>query len=936
MVLLERERELAEIASAISEAKAGRGGAVAIDAAAGLGKTRLLKEARETGSRTGLTVLSGRATELERDFPFALVRQLFEASLATIPAEEREAVLEGAKAARGALGLDPLGDNHDSFAVLHGLYWVTAALAERAPLLLAVDDAHWADAGSLDYLGFLLPRLEELPVALVFTSRPDEPASPEGLGRIVGDPSVPHLTPTPLSTAATASLLTHELGRQPEPSFAAACHEVSGGNPFLLRELVRTLGEQGVEPEAQAAELVRGQAPKRVSQTVLPRIKRLSPAAGVVARSLAVLGDGSNLRVVAQLAGIDPKSAQSTGDELRGVSILEPGAALRFAHPLVRNAVYMDVPAGERARTHAAAAALLRGRGADLEQVATQLLASDPREERADAETLLAAGEQALRAGAPRSAIAYLTRALAEPPPDELRASVLGFLLTAAFRAADQSVLAAIEADVLAEWAREPALRSGWAVELTMLMALGGRFDEAASLLGEAVEIAVGEGDAERAFHLRAQLNTLSLLLPTPAGAEREYDASGVDPNSPAGRLAAAIEARSKAVNGGSAREAADAAKRALGEDGVIFAEAPELAAAPFAVMTLVAADETEAARRGAECAMRIARERDATPDLAQAHFLGGFVSWGCGDLISAEADLRQALDLARLAGIAPLVLMYTGPFMEILIERDEMEAAERELLATGFAEGPIPESALFNMLLLIRAHLRIEQGRMDEAAEDFYALVARAEKLGFGPGPIATAGPYAVRALNAVGDGDRAREFVETMLAGARGWGAPTLSAHVLRAAAAAREGEEGIELLERALRTIEGSPQRLIHAQVLFELGSALRGAGRRGDARPPLREALTIARHCGAARLGRRAHEELEATGERLRRYTPIGVESLTPSERRVAGLAAEGMTNRQIAQALFVTVKTVEAHLSAAYDKLDVPGRRQLPDALNGRL
>jgi DNA-binding NarL/FixJ family response regulator len=100
--------------------------------------------------------------------------------------------------------------------------------------------------------------------------------------------------------------------------------------------------------------------------------------------------------------------------------------------------------------------------------------------------------------------------------------------------------------------------------------------------------------------------------------------------------------------------------------------------------------------------------------------------------------------------------------------------------------------------------------------------------------------------------------------------------------------------------------------------------------------LRKAFDVARHGGAIRVAQRAHGELQATGEKIRPYAPIGVESLTPSERRVADLAASGMTNRQIAQSLFVTVKTVEAHLSAAYDKLDISSRRQLPDALSDRL
>jgi DNA-binding NarL/FixJ family response regulator len=146
------------------------------------------------------------------------------------------------------------------------------------------------------------------------------------------------------------------------------------------------------------------------------------------------------------------------------------------------------------------------------------------------------------------------------------------------------------------------------------------------------------------------------------------------------------------------------------------------------------------------------------------------------------------------------------------------------------------------------------------------------------------------------------------------------------------ATEGSAGLALLEEAVALLDGSPARLQRAQALSDLGSALRRANRRAEARRPLREALELARRCGASALAKWVHDELEASGEKVRRYTPIGVDSLTASERRVAEMAASGMTNRQIAQALFVTVKTIETHLRATYDKLGISSRRELPDAL----
>lgn len=932
-MLLERDGELEAFRAAVTAVSAGSGGAVLVEGGAGLGKTRLLEEVRKIANEKGLNVLFARATELERDFPYAAVRQLFEHELAVISPESRHAILEGAAAARSALGLAPAGRDHeDPFAVLHGLYWVTAALADSQPLLLAIDDAHWADSGSLDYLGFLLPRLQELPILVVPTVRPDEPGSSPSLARLLLDPSVQRLSPGPLSPGATATLLTEELEREPDPTFATACHQVSRGNPFLLRELARDLLSDGIEPTAAQAHRVREQNPEQVSRTVLTRIGKLPPEAATVARSLAVLGDGADLGLLAAMGGHDPEQTQQSADELRLSSILAPSLPSRFAHSLVRNAVYANMSVGERTRAHSLAADLLRKREAGPERIATQLLATEARGDVATTETLLEAGERALTAGAPASAIAYLTRALREPAPARMRAAVLDPLLTATFRAADQAAFAEIEDDILAEWARDRGIRSRWAIKLTLLMSLGGRFEEAASLLREGVDVALAEDDFERVYQLQAQLSTLAAIVPTIPEVTIADHGGRIEPDSPTGRLVAAMEVRA-AVAGGTAAEVIDAANRALANDGAIFAEEPEMAAAPIAVMALVAADEVKAAQRGAERALEIASQRGGTTELVQGRFLNGFVAWGYGDLVTAEADMRQAVDLARLAGIIPLVLSYAGPLMEVLIERDELEVAEAELQAVGLAEADLPPDSLGGMVRMIRGHLRFEKGELERALEDFEPLMSErvAAKLGFGP--AASASPFTARALIALGRRAEAEQLSNELMGWAHKVGNAGSIAHVMRAVAVSRGGAEGARILEEAVALLSQTPRRLEHAHALVDLGEALRRDGRRADARAPLREAFGLACRCGAARIARRANAELEATGEKVRRYVQIGVESLTPSERRVADLAASGMTNRQIAQSLFVTVKTVEAHLSAVYGKLDISSRRELPQALS---
>jgi DNA-binding CsgD family transcriptional regulator len=167
-----------------------------------------------------------------------------------------------------------------------------------------------------------------------------------------------------------------------------------------------------------------------------------------------------------------------------------------------------------------------------------------------------------------------------------------------------------------------------------------------------------------------------------------------------------------------------------------------------------------------------------------------------------------------------------------------------------------------------------------------------------------------------------------------ARQWGAPRALGKALRTAGLVEGGEAGLSLLRAAVDVLQDSPALLERARALTELGAALRRANRRAEAREPLRQGLEVAHGCGAKPLAQRAHTELVATGARPRRLALSGVEALTPSERRVADMAADGMTNRDIAQALFVTPRTVEVHLSNAYRKLGISARSQLSDALAG--
>lgn len=927
--LLERERELLQIREALVDGVAGGGRLLVIEAEAGLGKTRLVSEAQALAAPAGVRVVSARATELERAFPFGIVRQLFQPDIANRSAPEVSAIWAGAAAsARSALGVAE-GVSRDRFAVLHGLYWLTVGLAQERPLLLTVDDAQWADAASLEYLMFLLPRLGELPLVVLVATRPDE-AHDGPLAALLTDTIVQRLMPAPLSLQAASELVGERLGAQPDAAFATACHEVTGGNPFLLGELSQTLTEENIEPTAEQAVPVSRLAPESIRRHVLRRLARLSEAARAVARAVSVLGDDSAPRLVAALGGLREEAVLEAADELRAASILAADGRLRFVHPLTRNVVYSELSIGERDRAHAAAARLLSADSAGPDQVATHLLAASARGDRGVVEILTRAAERALERGAPESAIAYADRAFREPPPDDLHMATVRLLVSSAFRAGRVAALKPIEDELLASLTGQPPVPAASAAEVVPWMVISGHAEEGAALLEQAIEGAVGEGNLDLAVSHEAHLVYLTQRPPADGEARLERYHGRLPPDTPRGRLALALRSWWSATSDGSAADSADLAWQALA-DGQIFEEQPELPHPIQAGIVLIRADRLDEAHHVAARALAVAERRGAVVGLASAWFLRGFVAQRRGHLAEAEADSRQAVDAARLSGTLSSLPPFTALLVEILSERGDLEGAAA-VLEEALPEDRVPDGLWVAPLLRARGLLRLAEGRVREAADDLVDLGDRMQQAGMATGGGVPVASLVALALGSLGESSRARDFAAAGMLSARRWGAPSTVSTALTAQGLLEQGRERLDLLADAVGVLDGSPVRLYRARALAELGAAMRRANQRSAAREPLREALELARRCGAATLARRAYDELLATGETVRRHSPIGVESLTPSERRVSRMAASGMTNRQIAEALFLTIKTIESHLAAAFDKLGVHSRGELARAL----
>jgi predicted ATPase len=401
MELLERESELSAIDDAIEAVRHGVGRAVVVEGLAGIGKTGLLAAARDRAGAAGIQVLTARGSELEREYSYGIVRQLFEPVLARAGNAERRDILKGPATLAEQLVAEPPVGHPPSVAGeesrLHALFWLAVNVAERRHLALMVDDVQWSDAASLRWLGYLLRRMEGVPLLVVLALRPGEPGSEDAqLAALAAVPAAVVLRPAPLSRSAVRALVRATVSPGADDEFCAACHAATAGNPLLLHELLRALVVEGVTPSAHELKRVYSIGPHAVSRAVQLRLATLSPESSALARAVAVLGDNAELAHAAALTGLGDEAAAAAAATLVRVGLLRRELPLTFVHPVVRAAVYEVAPASERARAHAKAAEMLTQHQAPPERVAAHLLVAPPARRPAVVTTLRAAARLAL------------------------------------------------------------------------------------------------------------------------------------------------------------------------------------------------------------------------------------------------------------------------------------------------------------------------------------------------------------------------------------------------------------------------------------------------------------------------------------------------------------------------------------------------------------
>jgi DNA-binding NarL/FixJ family response regulator len=938
-LLLEREDQVALLEALVEAACEGGGRFVVVEGTAGIGKTRLLGEARAIADSTRMRVLAARGGELEGEFAYGIVRQLFDPLLAAASPQLREELMAGPAALIEALfGAAELAGSEDapaqgSFAFLHGLYWLAANVAFEQPTLLTIDDLHWADTPSLRWLLYLTRRLDGVPLLVVAATRPPEAEGrdPMLVAELIAYPDATAIRPAPLGRASIAVIARELHGLEPDEAFCAAVETGTGGNPLFVGAVLDAVARDRTSPTVEHAGELLEVGAQGVSRIVGVRLARLEQDALALLRAASVIGDGTELRHAAALARVDGDRLGTAAATLVRLDLLRCDDPLEFFHPIVRHAVYETLDVVERGAAHRRAAELLLDGGAPPESAAGHLLRVAPQNDPFVVTTLRLAAERSLAQGAADAAVEYLSRALEEQVDPAARAEVLVELGLAERRtngpAAVDHLRAALE--ILPVTTR----RCSVALELGRALWFTDRTADALAVFQHALDEVDRERDPDLHELLRAELisaawwHAESYPIAETTVAELKLDAlhGGVG-----SEVLLATLAHYEARLGMHRDLAVDLARRALASGDLM---ASGSVAFYYAVNVLPRSGLFGEAVSILNKALVQARRRGDIFNVADILLWRGRCETLRGDLRAAVADLMEAMDLAIAHGMLVSRPYNVGFLAQALMEQGRVDEAARVIHEADFPDQLPVDEVLLTWFRLYRGRLRIATGSPEQGVAELLQVGETVRLVPFDNPSTVPWRSSAAEGLRLLDRNDEACALVNDELELARRWGDPHAIGASLRVLALVQGGGEGIALLQEAVEVLAASEGRLEYAHTIVDLGAALRRANQRTKARERLREGVDLAQAIGAFRLAERANDEIAATGARPRKVRQTGVDALTASERRVAQMAAEGMTNKEIAQALFVTIKTVEVHLSHAYRKLQISSRAELDDALS---
>ncbi|MFE9095716.1 ATP-binding protein [Streptomyces sp. NPDC007264] len=875
--LWERDAEVAAITEAVDALRDDAsprepGSLLVFSGEAGIGKTALLAEARRIAEQRGCTVWSARGGETVTSVPFNVVRQLLQPALVSLmPAEAREYLGDWYDIAGPALGITSPGERQaDPQGVCDGLVVAVSRLAEREwPLVLLVDDAHWADQETLHWLAAFCERLGDLRVLVVVAHRPGEADGESGrhLETITAAAGRPVGTLSVLTPEATAGLTRATVGVHADAPFCREVWAVTGGNPYETVELLAKVQDSQLAPVEESADELRALNRSARGNGLVARLESLGIEATRFAWAAAILGSGITVELVARLATLRPQDARRCAELLGAARILteaDPSSRqtddgeLEFVHPLIASAVYRSIPDGLRTAMHGIAAQVVTDSGLGAAAASRHLLEVHPDDDEELVEQMRQAAREHLAVGAPEAARRCLERALVEPPLPEVHPHVLYELGCATLLTSPATTI-----DYLQTALAMPGLEGDERVDavhrLSQALLHNDQVDEAVRTI-DAEAARLPEGPARMRLravhHMWEGIHAAEEESPARSRelAELARTCTGKDNSERALLILRGFDAM---THGENAEEVVELCDRAL----VNGRLAPGLGwtdsewGIELLLMLGNAYAYTDRLDRAESLFTEGLRAYESAGwsggHLALAHAYVGLGHRRRGRLVEAEASLRASLRLAERVGRGlPLHWSATCGLIDTLLARGYTEEAWSVAEQYGFAP-PYPSTITLPDNHSVRGRLLLAAGRTEEGINELEA----AEKASAGRGHNTVVAPWAgdlARAL-AADDPRRAAELVALTRRQAELFGTDTAIGEALRLAGDLETGQRAVTLYARAVTYLEASPCAYEHAVARVEYGIAARSA-------EDLERGLTLARSCGADGLAERAEAAL----------------------------------------------------------------------------
>lgn len=893
-----REPELSRLTSLFPVALGGTAASAVLVGEFGMGKSATLHATAALAADAGFTVAIATGSRLESHLSGGVARQL--AGALDEPGTPRPP------------GTDLCGPAGESEA-LDLFFRIVREATERGPLFLGIDNVHLADAWSMRCLAYIRHRVLDLPVLIILTSLIGHPPHREVALLEMAGCTPATITLNGLGDAGAAEILGLAPGE-----LATACREATGGNPYLLQALRPRL-LPGADPYELGSSLI--------GQVLHTRMQEF-PDAPAILQAAAILGEDAGFDLLAQLAGVDELDALQAIDTMVRLHVLNNSNAPTLTYPFVRNSVLRDMPKTTRAVNHARAAKLLSETGAPAERVAAHLLEATSIRIPWGVDVLRLSARNAVFSGRPELAARHLRRALEERLTSGRRVAVLLQLAHAEFQVDPPAAAQRVREAVDSIGNRDTAAF----IASAMLLSLCGGQDArlAISAAGQiAARLDAGGPDAVWPLLCMTYLAEAgSRLGPPPEFRDfEEQPAPLTDPA--AQRSRSALLALDAVRSGESAKEAVGHFADAMtGNDGELFEQHYF-----FTLATAVLADEPAHVDRLCRV-LDVEREpwdvhvpHGALPTLAR-----GIALQASGDLQRASVHFESLLRRFDERGgttTCPVGVLCAAKLVECWVDLGRFEAATSLLDRMDF----VASQGLFThtYLLYARGRLRVATGYTRFGFEDLLSCGRRLAHHGMRFPGFVPWRAHAARAALALAQADDAARLAEEDMTASTRWGAARPLGTALTTMGLVREDDEAERALNKAITTLRASPARLQLATALTELGTLQARHGQSEKAIETLRQAVELSEHCGARPLARRAAEELRSARRAL---TPAkdNEHGLTRQENRIAVMAAQGLTNREIATALHLTRRTVELHLSGAYRKLGIPGRAELGGAL----